>query len=183
MAQIKEGEMLDDLMVLLEELVQAKKKVEWKGWDAENKEVVRDNLVNVMMKIIKRHAYPWYEGDIHVATERRDRFVEKASTLATDVLPLRKKPHELSEAWMNGICEIDEGYEPVDLLKEVLSPQSLKEQIRIWTYTSTHKGQAQWAMGNALRERMHKADLKYQANLQRTASNRFKTEKDKECSN
>ena len=64
---------------------------------------------NVMLDIIKRHALPWYDGEIEEG-QRLANFMKESEDLVARVSHLRGQ--ELMDAWVNGICAIDEGYDP-----------------------------------------------------------------------
>jgi hypothetical protein len=84
---------------------------------------------------------------------------------------------------MDQITEIDEGHAPSS---SIVDDKMMEEMVHIYLRNGGHKGRTQWAMSDAIHKRMqqHASVLEEtQANLQRTAYNRFKTEKDKECSN
>ena len=65
----------------------------------------------VLGRIVSRQALIWYEGDegdldVHRFTD----FCDRASKLALELLDLRGQ--ELIDAWINGICDIEAGYDP-----------------------------------------------------------------------
>ena len=65
----------------------------------------------VLGTIIKKHALIWYDrddGDLDV--HRFTDFCDRASKLALELLNLRGQ--ELIDAWIDGICDIDAGYDP-----------------------------------------------------------------------
>ncbi len=63
----------------------------------------------VMRDIIHRHAMPWYDGEIE-ETQRLFDFMRESEDLVVRVSHLRGQ--ELMDAWVDGICAIDEGYDP-----------------------------------------------------------------------
>ena len=65
----------------------------------------------VLGRIVRTHGLIWYEGDegdldVHRFTD----FCDRASKLALELLDLRGQ--ELIDAWINGICDIEAGYDP-----------------------------------------------------------------------
>ena len=113
---MKEGEMLEELLFLLEQLKDAP--------TPEQKEVVTE-------VIIQRHALPWFDGDVHEPSERLDAFKEKARCLLGEILPWAMNPQEVEGRWVKGICAIDEGYQRNGKpLKEVLEALDYKDIVR-----------------------------------------------------
>ncbi len=165
---IKRGEMLDDLIVLL------KKRKKTKG----------EQRIKIEGKIIERHAMPWYEGDEKEHCQRRTRFVAKSIALIRKVASIKNR-HKLSQEWMSGICDIEEGYlnpapsKQTTLFEEITNDELIEEYFRIWLWTGGnhgHKGQQQWACTKALQKRLDEKALEldiYQDNLQETAEARF----------
>ena len=65
----------------------------------------------VLGRIVSTQALIWYEGDegeldVHRFTD----FCDRAGKLALELLDLRGQ--ELIDAWINGICDIEAGYDP-----------------------------------------------------------------------
>ena len=141
---MNEGDMLKDLIELLHDLsVSASVRKEAK------KEIVK--------KIVKRHALPWYEGEIEgpkTDHKRLNAYVAKVKKIIPKAIKLRHRPHDLSAYWMEQITEIDEGYAPSK--SDIFTDKLMRELVNIWTYTSSHKGRAQWAMAKAIRNQMKK---------------------------
>lgn len=170
---MNEGDLLKDLIELLHDL-------------SVSASVRKEAKREIIKKIVKRHALPWYEGEIEGPQKDRKRlnaYVAKVKKIIPKAIKLRHRPHDLSDYWMDQITEIDEGHAPSS---SIVDDKMMEEMVHIYLRNGGHKGRAQWAMSDAIHKRMqqHTAVLeKTQANLQRTAYNRFKTEKDKECSN
>ena len=65
----------------------------------------------VLAEIVNRHALPWYEGNAgEIDCDRLMNFMASAEKLAMDIHRLRGQ--ELIDAWIEGICDIEEGYDP-----------------------------------------------------------------------
>jgi len=65
----------------------------------------------VLGTIVRKHALIWYDGDdgdfdFHRFTD----FCDRASKLALELLDFRGQ--ELIDAWIDGVCDIDAGYDP-----------------------------------------------------------------------
>lgn len=123
---MKEGEMLEELLFLLEQLKDAP--------NPGQEEVVTE-------VIIQRHALPWFDGDVDEPSERLDAFKEKARFLLSDILPWAMNPQEVEGRWIKGICAIDEGYQPNGKpLKEVLEALDYKDIVRLFLDLGTAYG-------------------------------------------
>lgn len=123
---MKEGEMLEELLFLLEQLKDAP--------TPEQKEVVTE-------VIIQRQALPWFDGDVDEPSERLDAFKEKARCLLGEILPWAMNPQEVEGRWIKGICAIDEGYQPNGKpLKEVLEALEGKDIVRHFLNGGTTHG-------------------------------------------
>ena len=121
--EIQRGEMLRDLIDLL------KKRSSTKG----DKRKLLDD------KIIARHALPWFEGNIEEPTKRLSIFIRKARKLVSSVSMKYHNPQFLGDAWMDGICKIDEGYEDKNFKTQLLGPSKeydeyMEDIFRIWHY-------------------------------------------------
>lgn len=65
----------------------------------------------VLAEIVNRHALPWYEGNAgETDCDRLMNFMASAEKLAMDIHRLRGQ--ELIDSWIEGICDIEEGYDP-----------------------------------------------------------------------
>lgn len=98
----------------------------------------------VMSDIIKRHAMPWYDGDIE-ETQRLADFLLKVEVLVVHVSHLEGQ--ELMDAWVDGICAIDESYDP--------DKPSYLERID-FSELGRHlfNGGTQWGMANNIKRQL-----------------------------
>ena len=167
--KMKRGEMLEDLIRLLQ--------LRTSSTGKQKKEI--DD------QIIERHAMPWYEEG-YVDGERKIKFIKKSKKLIQKISHLVNKPHELSQKWMSGISNIEEGYGPhAPNPPSILDEESMKEQFRIWHWTGGaqgHKGQQGYAMSKAIKDRLDKTRLDietYQRKLQDNAEKKFLAEKNR----
>jgi len=129
--QMERGEMLRDLIDLLKQ----------RGSTKGDKRKLLDD------KIIARHALPWFEGSIEEPTKRLSIFIKKARKLVSSVSMKYHNKQFLADAWMDGISDIEEGYEDKNFKTQLLGPSKeydeyMDDIFRIWHYLG-HKPQKQ----------------------------------------
>lgn len=118
----------------------------------------------VLSQIVNRHAAPWYEGATDFDEKRFTDFMARAESLVWRVAHLRGQ--ELRDAWMDGICEIDEGYDPN--AKPYIEQLDYKDLVRHYL-----NGGSAWGIGKNIKNQIDEMISREQLVLLNTARKRF----------
>ena len=158
---MREGEMLEDLMLLF-----AKRKRLY-GM-RHTIDGTKSAIEKVEDRIVMRHAFPWYDGEVADDSKRWQIFRRQVKRLIAGCARHADNPSKLSDMWIDGVLAIEECHVEEAPLMDRLDGEDLMRHI--------FNGGTQFGLAKNIKKQMDELIRQDQAEMLKIAKNRHESE-------